>query len=125
MRWDQSLECRALLDREHAAMLQQIQERAQHPEWREQDIRVNEHWHESNLDLLEQCVAYACAREHYYDFLATLHYYHGQESQRLQERAAIMKRYNIERLPHQHRAREKALNAELIALLKSSKERAK
>jgi hypothetical protein len=118
MRWDQSPECRALIDQQHAALLRLKEEQARHPEWQEQEIRVNEHWHAQNLNLLEQCVAYARAREHYYEFLATLRYYHMQESQRLQERMEIMKRYNIERLPHQHKAREKTLNAELIALLK-------
>jgi hypothetical protein len=118
MRWDQSPECRAVIDREHAALLRQQEEGARHPEWREQDIRINEHWHKQNLDMLEQCVAYARARKHYYEFLATLRYYHMQESQRLQERMRIMQLYNIERLPHQHKTREKALNVELIALLK-------
>lgn len=120
MRWDQSPECRAFIDRSERVYQERKAEEAKHPEWKEQDIRVNEHWHSQNLDLLEQCVAYACAREHYYEFLATLHYYHGQESQRLQERMSIMKRYNIERLPHQYKARERALNAELIVLLSSS-----
>lgn len=117
MRWDQSPECRAAIDRDHADMLRQREERARHPEWKEQDIRVNELWHSQNLDMLEQCAIYARARQHWYQFTATLHYYRIQEAQRLQERKAIMKRYNIEKLPHQHRPREKALYAELVALL--------
>jgi hypothetical protein len=95
-------------------MQERKQQEADHPEWKEQEIRVNEIWHSQNLDLLEKCVHYAQKRVHFDIFCATLHYYHMEESARLQDRMRIMQRYHIECLPHEHKAREKALYTAFI-----------
>jgi len=83
----------------------------------EQDIATNDLRHAHNLNLLERCLAYIKARQ-YREFEVLWPYYCGEESNRLGERASLMRLHEIERLPHKHSAREHALYQECIAILR-------
>jgi hypothetical protein len=86
----------------------------------EQDIRVNDLWHASNLDLLERCAAYLKCRQ-YREFEALWLCYCREESNRLKDRMYLMRLHGIECLPHAHRPREHALYQECIAVLSGQK----
>jgi hypothetical protein len=113
VRWDQSRECQAVIDRDNRAVEAW---KAHCAEFKESDIRVNEIWHAANLDLLEQCAQYMRHKQ-YITFELLWNCFCLEESRRLGERAIIMQLHSIERLPHQHKAREKVLFSQLIAAL--------
>lgn len=114
MRWDQSPECRAAIEQ---GIRSEQEHKAHRAKFKEQDILLNEIWHDGNLDMLAQCVVYARSKEHYHEFMMLLLRFNTEEYNRLEERIRIMQLYGIEVLPHRHKAREKALYGELKILL--------
>ena len=82
----------------------------------EQDFRINDLWHERNLDLLERCVQSA-ERGDYYAYEPVWNCYLQNECHRLRDREMLMRHHKIEVLPHKHKEREKTLMDKLIDAL--------
>lgn len=110
MRWDQSPECRAIIERSNKAYQQQSQERCAH------ELRMNDFDHAQHLDWLERCVQYV-HNDQVHAFASLFCRFAEAEQQRLGERIAIMQQHGLERAPHTHQEREKKLTQELKRIL--------
>jgi len=85
-------------------------------------LRLNEWWHERNLDYLRRAIQYAQSNMPL-EVETMMGAYVRDESARLSERAMLMQNNRIESYPHRHREEAHQLFQTLLGIIEARRQR--